>query len=218
MLTRTGPKPLAEIQFGEDVQTMQGNSLGFSPVLLFAARKVTGQHKYHDITLSSGHQIKASDSHFLHMGGRTFEKAHMVPATKVAVGDRLWVTSSGSMEAAIAMSTKLVNKTGAVSIHTGSNALIVGGVAAYELTSRSPCTSVSVYKLVRLPLRAVIRLLPRQLSYQVISLLHDTADAAHATVRTVFTSPSIVGIIWSNSWPLSLICINYFPALSVLGT
>lgn len=200
VLTRSGPKLLAEIQFGEDVQTMQGNNLGFSPVLLFAAREITGSYEYHDITLSSGHQIKASGSHFLPVGGRTFASARMVPAANVAVGNRLWVISSGSVEAATAVSTELVNKTGAVSVHTGSNALIVGGVAAYEFAARSPYTSVSMYKLVHLPLRVLIKLLPGHLAFQVISLLQDTADAAHATLRLVLASvsPGLVGLFWPS--------------------
>lgn len=197
VLTRSGPKPLAAIHFGEDVQTMQGSTIGFSPVLLFASREVTAQYEYHDITLSSGHQIQASGSHFLPVGGRTFANARMVPAADVAIGNRLWVISSGNVEDAIAVSTELVNKTGAVNFHMGSSALIVDGVAAYEFTTHSVYTSVSMYKLVHLPLRALIRLLPGHLAFHVISLLQDTADA---TFRLFFASvsPGIVGVIWPS--------------------
>lgn len=123
VLTRSGPKPLAEIQLGEDVQTIQGSNLGFSPILLFADRAITGQYEYHDIFVSSGQHSKASGSHFLLVGGHTFDSARMVLAADVAVGNRLWVVSSGRVEAAVAVSTELVNKTGAVNVHTGSNAL-----------------------------------------------------------------------------------------------
>ena len=185
MLTRSGPTPLAEIQLGEHVQTIQGSNLGFSPVLLFADRAITGQYEYHDIFVSSGQHIKASGSHFLPVGEHTFDSAHMVLAADVAVGNRLWVVSSGRVEAAVAVSTELVNMTGAVNVHTGSDALVVDGVAAYEFTSRSAYTSVSMYKLVHLPLRALLGLLPGHLSFQVISLLRDIAEAAHATARSV---------------------------------
>lgn len=180
---------------------MQGSTIGFSPVLLFATREVTAQYEYHDITLSSGHQIQASGSHFLPVGGRTFANARMVPAADVAIGNRLWVISSDSVEAAIAVSTELVNKTGAVNFHTGSNALIVDGVAAYEFTTNSIYTSVSMYKLVHLPLRALIRLLPGHLALQLVLLLQATADAAHATFRTALSAivpPCIVGVIWPS--------------------
>lgn len=50
-----------------------------------------------------------------------------------------------------------------------------------------------MHKMVHLPLRALLALLPGHLSLQVISLLRDIAEAAHATACAVFfatVSPS----------------------------
>ena len=57
-----------------------------------------------------------------------------------------------------------------------------------------------MYKLVRLLLGVLIKLLPGNLALQVISLLQDTADAAHATFRLFFASgsPGLVGVIWPS--------------------